>query len=85
MGLTTPKKVAVTAAIERCNAMEVSGHCTPVCCYTHTEDAAKNVDEQQSKYFGRKAVSFVFITITGGVALSALDDLSIYHGCSSFS
>ncbi|XP_010415847.1 PREDICTED: uncharacterized protein LOC104701788 isoform X3 [Camelina sativa] len=33
--------------------------------------------------FGRKAVSFVLITVTGGVALSALDDLSIYHGCSS--
>ncbi|KAK2363896.1 hypothetical protein QL285_088830 [Trifolium repens] len=45
--------------------------------------AVKNADEQQSKYFGRKAVSFVLITITGGVALSALDDLSIYHGCSS--
>ncbi|XP_010415840.1 PREDICTED: uncharacterized protein LOC104701788 isoform X2 [Camelina sativa] len=34
--------------------------------------------------FGRKAVSFVLITVTGGVALSALDDLSIYHGCSRF-
>lgn len=32
--------------------------------------------------FGRKAVSFVLITVTGGVALSALDDLSIYRGCS---
>ncbi|KAK7336912.1 hypothetical protein VNO77_17465 [Canavalia gladiata] len=43
----------------------------------------KNVDEESSKYFGRKAVSFVLITVTGGVALSALDDLAIYHGCSS--
>ncbi|KAL0803107.1 hypothetical protein Bca101_058283 [Brassica carinata] len=33
--------------------------------------------------FGRKAVSFVLITVTGGVALSAFDDLSIYRGCSS--
>ncbi|XP_013598178.1 PREDICTED: uncharacterized protein LOC106306199 [Brassica oleracea var. oleracea] len=33
--------------------------------------------------FGRKAVSFVLITVTGGVALSALDDLSIYRRCSS--
>ncbi|CAH8361184.1 unnamed protein product [Eruca vesicaria subsp. sativa] len=33
--------------------------------------------------FGRKAMSFVLITVTGGVALSALDDLSIYRGCSS--
>lgn len=42
----------------------------------------KDADEKQGKYFARKAVSFVLITITGGVALSALDDLSIYHGCS---
>ncbi|KAF3436086.1 hypothetical protein FNV43_RR23178 [Rhamnella rubrinervis] len=40
-------------------------------------------EEGKSKSFGRKAVSFVLITVTGGVALSALDDLAIYHGCSS--
>ncbi|XP_027349718.1 uncharacterized protein LOC113861231 [Abrus precatorius] len=45
--------------------------------------SAKNVDEESSKYLGRKAVSFVLITITGGVTLSALDDLAIYHRCSS--
>ncbi|KAJ4728334.1 Cytochrome oxidase assembly protein [Melia azedarach] len=45
--------------------------------------AAKSVDEDKSKSYGRKAVSFVLITVTGGVALSALDDLAIYHGCSS--
>ncbi|KAL5059755.1 hypothetical protein RYX36_031359 [Vicia faba] len=45
--------------------------------------AVKDADEKQGKYYARKAVSFVLITITGGVALSALDDLSIYHGCSS--
>ena len=39
----------------------------------------KKVDEETGKYYGRKAVSFVLITITGGVALSALDDLAIYH------
>ncbi|KAK9201436.1 hypothetical protein WN944_016638 [Citrus x changshan-huyou] len=44
--------------------------------------AAKSVDEEKSKSFGRKAVSFVLITVTGGVALSALDDLAIYHSCS---
>ncbi|KAI4302833.1 hypothetical protein MLD38_038534 [Melastoma candidum] len=33
--------------------------------------------------FVRKAVSFLLITVTGGVALSALDDLAIYHACSS--
>ncbi|CAK7349509.1 unnamed protein product [Dovyalis caffra] len=43
----------------------------------------KSVDEGKSKSFGRKAVSFMLVTVTGGVALSALDDLAIYHGCSS--
>ncbi|KAL5792674.1 hypothetical protein ACOSP7_001268 [Xanthoceras sorbifolium] len=45
--------------------------------------SAKSVDEEKGRSFGRKAVSFVLITITGGVALSALDDLVIYHGCSN--
>lgn len=43
---------------------------------------AKPVDEEKSRAFGRKAVSFLLITVTGGVALSALDDLAIYQGCS---
>lgn len=42
------------------------------------------MDEEKSKSFGRKAVSFVLITVTGGVALSALDDLAIYHSCSRY-
>lgn len=45
--------------------------------------STKTVDEEKGKSFGRKAVSFILITVTGGVALSALDDLSIYHSCSS--
>ncbi|KAF3961927.1 hypothetical protein ACB098_12G143600 [Castanea mollissima] len=45
--------------------------------------SAKPVDEGKSKSFSRKAVSFVLITITGGIALSALDDLVIYNSCSS--
>ncbi|KAJ6973822.1 hypothetical protein NC653_033984 [Populus alba x Populus x berolinensis] len=44
----------------------------------------KSLDEGKSKSFGRKAVSFVSDTVTGGVALSALDDLAIYHGCSRY-
>ncbi|OIV92091.1 hypothetical protein TanjilG_27246 [Lupinus angustifolius] len=49
----------------------------------HTiRDSTKKVDDEQSKYFGRKAVSFILITVTGGVALSALNDLAIYQGCS---
>ncbi|KAJ7972585.1 Cytochrome oxidase assembly protein [Quillaja saponaria] len=50
---------------------------------TQVSSPVKPVDEEQSKAWGRKAVSFVLITVTGGVALSALDDLAIYHGCSS--
>ena len=42
------------------------------------------MDEEKGKSFGRKAVSFILITVTGGVALSALDDLSIYHSCSRY-
>lgn len=49
----------------------------------HISTSKKSVDEETGKYYGKKAVSFVLITITGGVALSALDDLAIYHGCSS--
>ncbi|EXB46012.1 hypothetical protein L484_015872 [Morus notabilis] len=45
--------------------------------------SSKNpVDEEIDKSFGRKAVSFILITVTGGVALSALDDLALYHSCS---
>ncbi|THG04053.1 hypothetical protein TEA_004726 [Camellia sinensis var. sinensis] len=39
--------------------------------------------EPKTKSWGRKAVSGAFICLTSGVALSALDDLIIYHGCSS--
>ncbi|KAK7284156.1 hypothetical protein RJT34_18897 [Clitoria ternatea] len=48
----------------------------------HLSSSTKKVDEETSKYLGKKAVSFILITVTGGVALSALDDLAIYHGCS---
>lgn len=48
------------------------------------DSSAKPVDETKSKSLGRKAVSFILFSVTGGVALSALDDLSIYHGCSRY-
>ncbi|GAV87990.1 Coa1 domain-containing protein [Cephalotus follicularis] len=48
---------------------------------SHVFSSPKSVDEGKGKSYGRKAVSFVLITITGGMALSALDDLVIYHGC----
>ncbi|KAL4558620.1 hypothetical protein LXL04_036821 [Taraxacum kok-saghyz] len=40
--------------------------------------------EAKPKTWGRRIVSGGLICVTGGVALSALDDLVIYHGCSSF-
>lgn len=39
--------------------------------------------EAKPKTWGRRIVSGGLICVTGGVALSALDDLIIYHGCSS--
>ncbi|KAL3728738.1 hypothetical protein ACJRO7_033340 [Eucalyptus globulus] len=44
--------------------------------------SAQPSNEGKSGY-ARKAVSFVLITVTGGVALSALDDFAIYNACSS--
>ncbi|XP_004236748.1 uncharacterized protein [Solanum lycopersicum] len=40
-------------------------------------------EEGKAKTWGRRIVSGTLICLTGGVALSALDDLSIYHSCSS--
>lgn len=47
--------------------------------------SAKVVVEKEAKpkTWGRRIVSGGLICVTGGVALSALDDLIIYHGCSS--
>lgn len=42
------------------------------------------VDEGKSKSWGRKIVSGALFCLTGGVALSAIDDLVIYRGCSRF-
>ncbi|CAH9111587.1 unnamed protein product [Cuscuta epithymum] len=41
------------------------------------------VDGSNAKTWGQRAVMGTLICLTGGVALSALDDLSIYHSCSS--
>ncbi|XP_042028849.1 uncharacterized protein LOC121775841 isoform X1 [Salvia splendens] len=41
-------------------------------------------DEGRSKSWGRRIVSGALLCLTGGVALSALDDLVIYQGCSRF-
>ncbi|XP_059432381.1 uncharacterized protein LOC132165725 [Corylus avellana] len=45
--------------------------------------SAKSDHEGKTKSLGRKAVTFVLFTVTGGVGLSALDDLVIYSSCSS--
>lgn len=37
----------------------------------------------KTKSLGRKVISVLLISLTGGFALSALDDLAIYHGCST--
>ncbi|KAK6791000.1 hypothetical protein RDI58_010081 [Solanum bulbocastanum] len=49
-----------------------------------TPSASGNVvaEEGKAKTWGRRIVSGTLICLTGGVALSALDDLSIYHSCS---
>ncbi|RAL45130.1 unnamed protein product [Cuscuta campestris] len=41
------------------------------------------IEESKAKIWGRRVVSGTLICVTGGVALSALQDLSIYHSCSS--
>ncbi|XP_068661402.1 uncharacterized protein [Aristolochia californica] len=38
---------------------------------------------KKNKSWGRKVVKVILISVTGGFALSALDDLAIFHGCSS--
>ncbi|CAO2839799.1 unnamed protein product [Amaranthus hypochondriacus] len=50
---------------------------------SQSSSVSKPINEVKSRSFGRKAVSTALICITGGVALSAIDDLAIYHGCSS--
>lgn len=40
-------------------------------------------EEGKINTWGRRIVSGTLICLTGGVALSALDDLAIYRGCSS--
>ena len=45
--------------------------------------SAKSVEEGTTRSWGgRKVVSGALICLMGGVALRALDDLAIYHGCS---
>ncbi|KAK9087660.1 hypothetical protein Syun_030054 [Stephania yunnanensis] len=40
-------------------------------------------EKGKSQILGRKAVQVLLLSLTGGVALSALDDLAIYRSCSS--
>ncbi|XP_057549333.1 uncharacterized protein LOC130827593 [Amaranthus tricolor] len=50
---------------------------------SQSSGVSKPINEEKSRSYGRKAVSTALICLTGGVALSAIDDLAIYHGCSS--
>ncbi|KAL3650145.1 hypothetical protein CASFOL_006548 [Castilleja foliolosa] len=45
--------------------------------------AVAAVGEGEGQSVGRKIVSGALICLTGGVALSAIDDLLIYYGCTS--
>ncbi|KAG7014597.1 hypothetical protein SDJN02_24776 [Cucurbita argyrosperma subsp. argyrosperma] len=56
---------------------------TPNASRVACSSSVRPSEEGVNKSWGRKAVSFVLVTVTGGVALSALDDLAIYHSCSS--
>ncbi|OVA02314.1 Cytochrome oxidase assembly protein 1 [Macleaya cordata] len=42
-----------------------------------------STEKGKSKTLSRKVVPILLISLTGGVALSAINDLAIYHGCSS--
>ncbi|KAL8092943.1 uncharacterized protein LOC141690356 [Apium graveolens] len=43
----------------------------------------KLLEENKGRKWGRRLVSGALISLTGGIALSALDDLAIFHACSS--
>ncbi|XP_047333672.1 uncharacterized protein LOC124937451 [Impatiens glandulifera] len=45
--------------------------------------SAKLGENSEAKPWGRRIISGALICLTGGVALSAINDLVIYYGCSS--
>ncbi|KAJ6842666.1 uncharacterized protein M6B38_297975 [Iris pallida] len=45
-----------------------------------SEDLGSEIKKKGSS-FRRKAVPVVLLSLTGGIALSALNDLAIFHGC----
>ncbi|XP_038975514.1 uncharacterized protein LOC103717947 [Phoenix dactylifera] len=49
---------------------------------TDAAEVAGTGGKKQSS-FARRAVPIVLISLTGGVALSTLNDLAIFHGCTS--
>ncbi|XP_020529210.1 uncharacterized protein LOC18444173 isoform X2 [Amborella trichopoda] len=53
---------------------------SPSSSFCSSSEAGKN---KTYTGLGRKVVSIALLSLTGGVALSALDDLIIYYGCSS--
>lgn len=42
------------------------------------------VEENKGRKWGRRLVSGALISVTGGIALSALDDLAIFYACSRY-
>ncbi|XP_052187946.1 uncharacterized protein LOC127798428 isoform X2 [Diospyros lotus] len=56
---------------------------TPTSQLSSSAESVAAQPTANDKSWGRRAVSGALICLTGGVALSALNDLAIYHGCSS--
>ncbi|KAK2973721.1 hypothetical protein RJ640_029150 [Escallonia rubra] len=50
---------------------------------SQVSSSAEAVEEGNAKRWGRRVASAALICLTGGIALSALDDLAIFYGCSS--
>lgn len=51
-------------------------------CVLHNDSSGEKLVE--GKKWGRRLVSGALISVTAGIALSALDDLAIYHACTRF-
>ncbi|XP_038970876.1 uncharacterized protein LOC103714897 isoform X2 [Phoenix dactylifera] len=51
---------------------------------TSSEQAASSsISSGKKRFLGRRVFRIALISVTGGLALSALNDLAMFHGCSS--
>ncbi|XP_008800568.2 uncharacterized protein LOC103714897 isoform X1 [Phoenix dactylifera] len=52
---------------------------------TSSEQAASSsISSGKKRFLGRRVFRIALISVTGGLALSALNDLAMFHGCSRF-